>query len=292
MAMLAFLDRSPVLSRLRSHFARWPWATLVELAARAGYVARGAVYVSIGGIALLAAAGLAPRAEGALGALDAWGQWPAGIALLWLMGLGLYGFAGWRALQAIFDVDRKGKSPTALAGRLGQAVSGLVYGGLAVSVFGLLDAIEDLHEADDQAKTRAAVAQALELPGGEMGVMIAGLFILGVGAGSMIRAVFGHFGRKLDCDAETARWAGVTARVGYFGRGLAFLPAGLFTFRAGWHARAAEARGLGGALDTLKDQPFGEIALALLALGLVAFGLYAFLEAWNRPMRTEQTIDA
>jgi hypothetical protein len=292
MTVLATLRRSAVVERLRRRFARAPWATLAEIAARGGYVARGSVYVSIGAIALLASAGLTPRAEGALGALDAWGQWPLGIALLWLTGLGLYGFAGWRALQALFDADRLGKTPKALASRVGQAISGLVYGSLAVAVFGLLDAIEDLHEADDQARTRAAVDQALNLPGGEALVIAVGLFILGAGGGSMVRAVVGHFGRTLKGDAETRRWAGVLARSGYFARGLAFLPAGVFMLQAGWHARATEARGVGGALEAFKNQPFGEIALALVALGFVAFGLFAFMEAWRRPIRTGEAIKA
>jgi hypothetical protein len=290
MSALSVLPRPRGFARLSRRFAAAPWSTLAELAARAGYAARGAVYVSIGFIALLASAGLTPKAQGALGALYAWGQWPAGIALLWLIGTGLYGFAGWRALQALFDADQLGREPKALFTRAGQAISGLVYGGLAISVFGLLDAIEDLHEADDQAATSAAVAQALDLPAGGLLVIGVGLFILGAGLGSMIRAVVGHFGRTLTGGDETRRWAGVLARSGYFARGLAFLPAGFFTVRAGWHARASEARGVGGALEAMKGQPFGEMALALVALGFIAFGLFAFMEALRRPIDPGQAL--
>jgi hypothetical protein len=256
-----------------------------------GYFARGAVYVSVGAVALLAAAGLTPHAKGALGALEAWGEWPLGIAILWLVGLGLYGFAGWRALQAVFDADRQGSDPKALASRAGQAVSGLVYGGLAVSTFGLLDAIEDLHEGDDQAKARAFVARALDLPAGDWLVIGLGLFILACAVGNMARAVFDHFARGLQLADRHAAWTGTLARVGYFARGLALAPAGVFTVQAGLHARASEASGVGGALEALKAQPYGGPALALVALGLVAFGLFGFVEAWHRPIRTGEALD-
>jgi hypothetical protein len=51
-----------MVTRWRRRFAVSPWAAGVELLARLGYVARGVVYLSIGLIALLAVAGLAPHA--------------------------------------------------------------------------------------------------------------------------------------------------------------------------------------------------------------------------------------
>ena len=278
---------SPVLDRLHRRFAHTPWGTVAEIAARLGYVARGLVYIAIGSVAVLAAAGLTPRAEGALGALEAWGDWPPGVALIWLIGLGLYGFAGWRVLQSVFDADRQGRSPRAWASRAGQAISGLIYGGLAVSVFGLLDAIEDLHEADDEARTREFVATVLTWPLGEALVLGLGVFIAGAGIGNMIRAVLGHFGRGLKCNTPTAAWAGALARMGYFGRGLAMLPAGAFMLAAGWHARASEAKSLGGVLQALHHQRLGDTVLVMLAGGLMAFGAFAFFEAWRRPIRPE-----
>jgi hypothetical protein len=292
MAKLAMTVLTRLIDRARRRFAHTPWGAVAELAARLGYVARGAVYISIGLIALLAVAGLTPRAQGALGALEAWGQWPPGIALLWLIGLGLYGFAGWRALQAVFDADRQGRTPKAWASRVGQAVSGLLYGSLAISVFGLLDAIEDLHEIDDQAKTRAFVTDALTWPWGEALVIGIGLLILAAGLGNVVRAFIDHFGRGLKCDPRTAAWAGTLARVGYFGRGVAMLPAGAFMLAAGWHARASEAKSLGDALQTLHAQPAGDLVLSLIAAGLVAFGAFGFVEAWYRPIRPEAALEA
>jgi hypothetical protein len=277
------LQRNAFLGRL----SRAPWAAIAEAVARAGYVARGVVYLSVAAIALLAALGLSPHAQGALGAIEAWGEWPAGVALLWLIGLGLWGFTGWRALQAIFDVDRAGLEPGGLASRAGQAVSGLVYGSLAVSVFGIIDALHDLHDADDHEQMRTLVAHVLQLPAGEAVAMALGLFILASGVGNMVRAFVDHFARNLDCDRRIGRWAGTLARIGYFCRGLAFLPAGAFTLIAGWHARAGEAKGVGSALDAMKALPFGHLALGVVALGLAAFGVFALLEASFRSIRIE-----
>ncbi len=282
---MATLELSAPLERLRRRFRRAPIRAAVEAAARLGYAARGAVYLSIGAVALLAALDLTPRAEGAIGALEAWGRWPAGLALLWLVGLGLYGFAGWRALQSVFDADRRGAAPKAIVARVGQAISGATYAATAVGVFGLIDALEDLHESDDRAATREAIAQALALPLGDTLVVGGGLFVMGAGVGSIVRAFTDHFCRDLDCPPRRRRWLGALARVGYAGRGVALLPAGALLVRAGLHTRASEARGLGGALDALERGPAGDVALILTALGLLAFGLFAASEGWLRRMR-------
>lgn len=270
-----------------------PLAAAIELVCRAGYVARGFVYVSIGFIALLAALDRTPSAEGAMGALEAWADWPMGFVLLWLTGAGLYGFAAWRLLQSVFDADLQGRKPKALASRAGQAISGVVYASLGVSVFGLLDALEDLREVDDQAKTREGLEAALAMPGGELMVIAAGLFVLGVGAGNIWQAATDDFCKRMSCAHSLAKRVGVLGRVGYFARGVAFLPAGGFLVLAGLNARAGEAQGgLGAALDALERQPFGGAILGLTALGLMAFGLFAFAEARYRRMHVDGVVDA
>lgn len=274
---------------LRDH----PLAAAIELVCRAGYVARGFVYLSIGFIALLAALDRTPKAQGPMGALDAWAAWPLGFVLLWLTGAGLYGFAAWRALQALFDTDRQGTGWKALASRAGQAISGVVYASLAVSVFGLLDALEDLREVDDQANTRENLETALAVPGGELIVVAVGLFVLGVGLGNIWQAATNDFCRRMSCGPGIRGPVTLLGRVGYFARGVAFLPAGGFLVLAGLSARAGEAQGgLGAALDALERQPFGEWILALTALGLMAFGLFAFAEARYRRMDVDGVVDA
>lgn len=284
----------PVLhsfARLRRRFARAPGATLIELACRAGYLARGLVYLSISVIALLAAAGRTPDAEGAVEAMEALGRWPLGQALLTLAGFGLIGFAGWRGLQAVLDADRRGREPKALATRAGKLMSGLAHAGLAVSVFGLLDTVGDLQDVDDEANTRQAVERALDWPGGAWLVVLAGVFMLGVAAGNLWRARRGDFAKRMVCSERMCDVAEVLGVSGYLARGIAFLPVGVALVQAGWSVQSSEARGLGGALEALKEGPLGGPVLALIALGLGAFGLFAFVQARFRTIRAEEALD-
>ena len=72
---------------------------------------------------------------------------------------------------------------------------------------------------------------------------------------------------------------------------LAFLPAGAFLVLAGLHARSAEAKGTGAALDWLEGLPFGGLLLGLTAVGLIAFGLFAFVEARFRTLNVDGVLD-
>ncbi|MFI4964703.1 MAG: DUF1206 domain-containing protein, partial [Caulobacterales bacterium] len=253
------LPGARVVERLKRRFSTSPWGAAAEMAARLGYMARGTVYLSIGLIALLAVAGVAPHTRGAIGALEAWARWRAGVVLLWLTGFGLWGFAGWRMLQSLFDADRQGRSLQAIGSRVGQALSGLIYGAMAASIFDLIDALHDIRHQGEQAKTRETVAAVMTWPMGSTLVIALGVFITACGLGNAIRAFVDNFGSTLRCDPKVVTWACRLARVGYLGRGLAMLPVGFFMLAAGWHARASEARGVGGALWALHSQVLGNL---------------------------------
>lgn len=260
------------------------WRTLrgsgvVEVAARVGYASRGAVYLSVGVMALLKALGVTPHAEGAVEALHAWAQWPVGVVLLWVIGLGLCGFAIWRTLQSVVDVEHLGWGPKALVTRVGKAVSGMLYGALGITVLRLLDTLRDVRKGDDDADAAASMQHTLTLPYGRTLVIGFGLLLLAVGIGNMARAFVDHFTGALGGDRQWHGVIGILARIGYFARGVAFLPAGLFTVLAGWRSRPHEALSLGHSLDKMLALPFGGALLGVQALGLAAFGVFGLAKA-------------
>ncbi len=233
----------------------------------------------IGAIAVLAAADLTPQATGADGVFELWARWPPGLLLISALAACLIAFSGWRVLQAVFDADGHGATPKAWAIRAGQAVSGVVYGALALSALELLDGLEDIGEADETDSARTAAAEILAWPHGDWVIIAGGLALLAVGVGNLIQGALQDFGKRLRCGADLCRWVVPLGRAGYIGRGLATLPLGVFLLRAGWEVRASEVRTWAGALQAVEAQPFGSAILAALGLGVVAFGLFGVVEA-------------
>jgi len=250
---------------------------VVEFLARAGYVARGFLYLSMGAAALLTAAGLRHDAANGFRVLAEVAAWPLGFVWVTAVAAALAGFALWRAAQVVLDHDRQGTRLMALASRAGQAISGLVYGGLALSVFDLLDAV-----ADERHTARRQAAKLLSVPGGEAILIIVGGFALACGVGNIVQAFLTDFGKRLGCPDHALEWCRWTGRIGYAARGVAFLPLGVFLIEAGLDLDAGQARDFGEALQSLQAQPFGTVVTALTATGLIAFGLFAVIEARYR----------
>lgn len=255
---------------------------LLQWAARLGYAARGAVYVGLGGIALLAALDLTPRAKGARELLEAWSTWPLGSVLIGALAVSLIGFAIWRGVQSVFDADRHGGSLKGWAVRAGQALSGVVYGGLAWSALELLDVFEDFGEADETQGAHRFAEAVLAWPGGDRLLIAGGLIVLGFGVGNVVQGLTQDFGKRLSCDEGVCARVVPLAKVGYAARGLATLPLGAFLVVAGLEVRASEARSWGDALQVVERQPGGAWILGLVAVGLVAFGLFGCVEALYR----------
>lgn len=254
----------------------------LEYLARFGYAARGFLYVSMGIIALLTAVDLRRSATDGLGAILEMADGPLGWLWLCMVGAALTGFAIWRAAQVVLDVDRQGRRLGAVFSRIGQGISGLVYGALTWSVFEVLDVAEHIRE------TNAARQQAetiLSWPGGGLVLLAIGLFVLGCGVGNLVQSVIGDFCKRLGCPDPARPWFAWFGRAGYAARGFAFLPLGLFIIEAGLDLDPSQARDFGQALGSLEHQPFGDWVLGLTAMGLIGFGLFALIEARYRRIR-------
>jgi hypothetical protein len=275
----------PEDARLRAKDAAQSAQPWMERLARLGYATEGVVYALIGLLAAGAAFGTGGRTTGQRGAFEFVAESPFGSVLLGLIAVGFVGYALWRSLQAIMDPDGEGTDMKALGKRVGYGVSALVYAGLAFSAVGL-----DLGTASDGGgSTDDWTALLLSWPLGQVLVVGVGAGVVGVGLHELYQAYKADFLEylKLDEMGEKARqWTERWGRLGVAARGIVLGIVGAFLIRAALEYDPQEARGLGGALQTLVQQPLGPWLLVAVALGLVAYGLFMLSVARYRHILT------
>ena len=253
-----------------------------ETLARLGYGARGMVYCLVGGLAVLAALGSGGQTGGSRSALATLPDQPLGKVLLAVIALGLAGFAAWRVVEGLTDADHRGSSRRALGIRAAHVGSGIIYAGLAFFALNLTLGRASGGGSDDKA-ARDWTAWLLGQPFGRWLVGAVGLAVIGAGLGFLLKAWRGQpVMQFLSCDAQTSRWARPLGRVGFAARGVVFVLIGFFLALAALHSNSREAKGLGGALESLQHEPYGWALLAVTAAGLFAFGLFGFVQARYR----------
>lgn len=253
-----------------------------HLVARAGYAARGVIYLIVGGLAALAAVGRGGSATGSQGALRQLLDAPFGKFLLGAVAAGLLCYAAWRAVQAFLDADGHGTNLKGLVIRGSLAVSALIHTGLAFFALSLIFGWGTGSGGGSDDSSREWTAWLLGQPFGPWLVTLVGVAIIGAGIAHFVKAWTAKFERRFDMNARERRFITPVSRVGLVARGVAFLIIGSFFVVAALQRDPSEARGLSGALQTLQQQPYGWILLGLLALGLLAFAAYSFIESVYR----------
>jgi hypothetical protein len=249
---------------------------------RAGFGARGALYIVIGWIAIQVSLGHAATSADNRGALQELGSTAVGSVALWLLGIGFVGLAVWRIAQAAYGgpnpEEHKAKARLAA---LGKAA---VYGFLAFST--LRYAFGSGAPSSSDRESVDLTATLMRYPGGQVVVVIAGLVLIGAGLYLAWMAWRHKFLEYLEADKLTTKRRRVAIALGEVGgiaRGMVFASAGVFLVIAGVQHNPGQAKGLDSTLRSFAHTPAGPYLLAVVAAGLVAFGLYSCLEAgWRR----------
>lgn len=254
----------------------------LEHFARAGFAARGAVYCLVGLLALVAAIGAGGDVGGNESALRSLVSKPFGAAILGLVGLGFVFFAAWRIVSAVVDADRHGGTAKGLGVRAIHLVSGLFNGALAATAFGLALGLAGSGGREDGAM-KDWTAWLLSQPFGRWLVAAVGLGVVGGSVFHLWKSWNGDMLKRMSIPPASRDLALALGRAGYAARGAVFGVIGGFLIVAAVRSDSSEAKGLGGALEALEDQPYGWALLALVSAGLAAFGAFGFVQArWRR----------
>ncbi|HUH14159.1 MAG TPA: DUF1206 domain-containing protein [Longimicrobiales bacterium] len=253
-----------------------PW---IEPLARLGYGAKGVVYLLVGGLAVAAALGRGGQTEGSGGAIQHLAAAPYGQVLLFTLAVGLLGFVVWRATQALVNPENESGRRRAFF-----VVSGLVYAALAVEA--ARSALGPGGSGSGEAEADHWAATLMAQPLGQGLVVVVGAALALYGLQQIGKAFTADLDRRLalgSLSGTSRTWVRRFGRTGLAARGIVFSMMGGFLAAAGVTSDPSEARGVGGALRSLREQPYGPWLLGAVALGLMAYGLYCLVRArWRR----------
>jgi hypothetical protein len=249
-----------------------------EWLSRAGFAARGIVYLIIGVLAIKLALGSSGTSANQQGALRAIAAQPLGEVLLILVAVGLGGYALWRLVRGVLGHGPEGSDSG--VDRLAAFASGVVYAGLCAV------AVEILFGSDSgSGGAQKTTAGVLGWPGGTWLVAIAGVVLIGVGLFMGYRGLTKDFlgdSKTEQMGLRTRRWIAWIGTVGHLARMVVFCLIGAFLVNAAIDYNPDKAVGLDGALAKIRDASFGPLLLGLVAAGLIAFGVYSLSDARYR----------
>jgi hypothetical protein len=287
---------------------------------RAGYAARGILYVMVGSIAIQAAFGQSGQQADKSGALQEISSTPVGGVLIWLLVVGFIGMALWRLSDAAYPESSSddgtssdsgsgsdsssgsGKASSSgdgtssaskgsqaaskgseTAKRVAALVKAVIYAVIAYSV--LKFALGGGTQSSDK-ESVDLTATVMKYPGGQVLVVVAGLALVGGGVFLAYAAWKEKFRKNLELGQIHGRLQRVVVWLGKFGgiaRGAVFVTAGVFLAVAAIEAKPQQAKGVDSALRVLASTPLGPWLLLLVAIGLIMFGLFSLCQArWER----------
>jgi hypothetical protein len=259
-------------------------------AGRAGFVARGVIYVLIGVLAARIAFGQRGHSADRQGALQSIAAKPYGSALLWLLVAGFACMTLWRAAQAAIGTEEPGKAGTGRSAgrgtgkRLMNAARAVFYASVCWGTAAFAAGSAGSGSSDQ--KSRDWTRSALDLPAGRWLVGLAGCGLAAAGAMIAYRAARRTFLKRL----RTARMSRRVRKAviicgtgGGIARGTVFAGAGVFLLVAAIRYDPHQAKGMDDTLRSFAHTAAGPWLLVAVAVGLVLFGCFSFASArWRR----------
>ncbi|MGG4488044.1 DUF1206 domain-containing protein [Metabacillus idriensis] len=247
-----------------------PW---IRRLGRFGYMAKGSVYFLIGLLALMAALGLGGKMTGTSGMFETVAGKPFGEILLWLIGIGLFGYVIWEVIKAILDPENKGTDAKGIVTRAGYGVSAIVYGGIAYKAISIA-----MHANSGGGGSEKTIsAKLLSQPFGQWMIGLVGIIIIGYGVYELYNGYTERFMNKFrvsEMNQHEKKIARKSGKMGLIARGAVLAMIGYFFIQTAITANPEQSKGIDGALAELASKPYGQWLLGIAAAGLMLYGIY------------------
>ena len=256
---------------------------------RAGWFAKGVVYLLAGWLALLVAVrsfGWSDAKVGEAsptGAIKEIAHSTGGPMLLVALAIGMFLYAAWRVATAILpgSTDAEG-----LATRVGYGVSAILYTTFGVTAIAL--ARSPVAKANGNKTVSDMTSRLMQHTAGRWIIGIAGAVTIGAGIYRFVKGLKSDVVDDVDMSGMSSERRNATRRlgaVGEIGRGIAMGLIGFFLVRAAVTFKSAEATGLDGALRRLALESWGVVVVAIVGLGFAAYGLFCLATVTRRRLQ-------
>ncbi len=237
---------------------------------RVGYFSRAILYTVLGLIALTSAGKIS---EGTNGIFQAVKDFPAGIAILWLMVVGLLAYALFRFASPLFDIENEGSDTKGWGKRIGHAGSAIGHLALAYSAYKFATSSGS---SGGGAQEAASGVLSMELGGAVIGILGVAFFIAAFAQAK--KGFTASFMNRISGQAPSV--TKTLGQIGYVARAVVFGVIGWSLIQTGFMSGSSEnVKTLGDAVASLSDDG---IIFTLVAIGLLIFGLFSFVLARYR----------
>jgi Domain of Unknown Function (DUF1206) len=247
------------------------------LLARAGLVARGVLYVLIGALAVDVSQGQTGANASQQGAVQNVAKAPFGHWLLIALAIGVFGYAIWRAVQALTGDEIETGERRGATERIGAGAAAVAYFAIFAMILGIL-----LGSSSGGGSFERFTKWAMGISPWLVGA--AGAILIAVGLHQAVKGLRRSFMKKMKggLGATARRWVSRLGLVGYVARGIVFGLVGYGLVQAARTYDPQKARGLDGSLQKVLHEHYGALWVALVAAGLIAFGLFSLVESRYR----------
>jgi len=252
----------------------------MEVVARIGFVARGAIDLLIGIIALQIAFGHGGQADRG-GAISQIADKSGGTIALWVLVIGFGGLSLWRFSEAAFGAV--GPDGHEAGERLKSLARGILYAFFCITTLKFVLGSSSSATANGNSQSEELTARVMSHSGGRLLVGLVGVVIVVIGVMLAREGWTKEFLKRMNLSGRTRS---VVEKLGVFGgiaRGAVAVMAGVFLIVAAVRFSPSKAEGIDGSLRAFAHTPLGPVLLIVVALGMVAFGLFSWCEArWRR----------